>query len=121
MLLLQLPRIHIGDHIAVHPRRRRQIQHKRRIQPLEHLDRQIRGRIVTLIHNDHRRELAQHLDQRRIRRIRQTRLRMRNLHLETVQRPILLIHLAHILLTAIDTQRIIRQDTHRELLPYRVR
>ena len=54
MLLLQLPRIHIGNDIAVASRRGREIQHKGGVQVVQHLHAQIRAGVVALVHDHHR-------------------------------------------------------------------
>ena len=69
VFLFQLAGIHIGDDIAIAFRGRRQIQYKRRIQVIQHLHAEIRSGVVAFVHHNHRLQMAQHLDECRVRRI----------------------------------------------------
>ena len=51
VFLLQFTGVHIGDNVAVLPRRRCQIQYKGWIQVVEHFHAEVRSCVVTFVHN----------------------------------------------------------------------
>ena len=104
MLLLQFAGVHIGDNVAVFSRRCRQIEYEGRIQIIQHLRAELRFCIVAFVHNNDRLQMAQHLNQRRIRRIGQQCIRIFEILCKAEQIAIFLIDLADVLLPAVNAQ-----------------
>ena len=117
VLFFQLPGVHIGEDIAVLPGGGSQIQHKGRIQVVQHFHAQIRPGVVALVHHYHRGQLPQHLDQRCIRRIGQQYGIILEILGEFQQVSILLVDLAHVLFLAVNAQGGVAQHTDRKHLP----
>ena len=121
MLLLQLTGVHIGDNVAVFSRRCRQIEYEGRIQIIQHLRAELRFCIVAFVHNNDRLQMAQHLNQRRIRRIGQQCIRIFEILCKAEQIAIFLIDLADVLLPAVNAQRAIAHHADRQHFPHSVR
>ena len=121
MLLLQLTGVHIGDNVAVFSRRCRQIEYEGRIQIIQHLRAELRFCIVAFVHNNDRLQMAQHLNQRRIRRIGQQCIRIFEILCKAEQIAIFLIDLADILLPAVNAQRAIAHYADCQHFPHSVR
>ena len=121
MFLLQFSGVHIGNNVAVLPRRCCQIQHKGRIQVVEHFHAEVRSCVVTFVHNHDWLQMAQHLNQRRVRRISQQGIRVFEILCKAEQTAIFLIDLADVLLPAVNTQRTIAHHADRQHFPHSVR
>ena len=121
MFLLQFSGIHIGDNVAVLPWRRCQIQYKGWIQVVEHFHAEVRSCVVTFVHNHDWLQMAQYLNQRRIRRIGQQRLRVLEILCKAEQIAVFLIDLADVLLPAVNAQRTIAHHADGQHLAHRVR
>ena len=121
MFLLQLTGVHIGDNVAVFSRRCRQIEYEGRIQIIQHLRAELRFCIVAFVHNNDRLQMAQHLNQRRIRCIGQQRLRVLEILRKAEQIAVFLIDLANIFLPAVNTQRAIAHYADGQHFPHSVR
>ena len=121
MLLLQLTGVHIGDNVAVFSRRCRQIEYEGRIQIIQHLRAELRFCIVAFVHNHNRLQMTQYLNQRRIRRIGQQRLRVLEILCKAEQIAVFLIDLADVLLPAVNAQRAIAHHAGRQHFPHCIR
>ena len=121
VLLLQLTGVHIGDNVAVFSRRCRQIEYEGRIQIIQHLRAELRFCIVAFVHNNDWLQMAQHLDQCRIRCIGQQRLRILEILCKAEQIAVFLIDLANIFLPAVNAQRAIAHHTDRQHFPHCIR
>ena len=121
MLLFQCPGIHIGKNVAVFPGCCRQVQDKRGVQIVQHFHAEVRPGIVAFVHNHNRLQMAQYLNQRRIRGICQKRFRVLEKFRKTIQIPVFLIDLAHVLLLAVNAQGAVAHDADRQHFPHRVR
>ena len=121
VFLFQFAGVYIGDDIAVAFRGRRQIQHKGRIQIVQHLHAEIRSGVVAFIHHDHRLQMPQHLDQRRVRRVGQQRLVVFEILGKAEQVAVFLIDLADVTVAAVDAQRAVAHDAYGQHLPHGIR
>ena len=111
VFLFQLSGVYIADDVAVAPRRGGQVEHKGRIQIVEHFHAQIGTGVMAFIHDDHGRQMAQHLNERRVRRISQQHGIVVEILGKGKQVAVLLIDLANILFLAVHTQGIIAENT----------
>ena len=76
---------------------------------------------MAFVHDHHRFQVAQHLDQRRIRRVGQQHAVIPEKLRKAKQVPILLIDLPNIAVPAVDPQRAVAQYADRQHLPHGVR
>ena len=121
MLLFQRPGIHIGKNVAVFPGRCRQVQDKGGIQIIQHFHAEVRPGIVAFVHDHNRLQMAQYLNQRRVRSVCQKRFRIFEKFCETIEISVFLIDLAHILLLAVNAQGAVAHNADRQHFPHRVR
>ena len=121
MLLFQFPGVHIGQNVAVGSGGSGQVQHKGRVEIVQHFHAQIGPGVMALVHHHNGGQLTQHLNQRGVRRVSQQDGGILNIPGKLQQVSIFLIDLAGLLFCTVNAQGVIAQDADGQLSSHGLR